>query len=379
MSSRVQAEIERQHDVLPRGKLLPQEEVQRRLAEHFPDAALGEALVELEVWASSVGYFEHLRESNLFLEYSPRGGVPGLRLQVNYSRLSYRVAQEGPAELCPLCFENIGRAGKEKLRVFEFSLGGTPYFAHPTPFPLHPGHFVLNLRRHEPMRVSAESLREAWEFLKRAPAWLLASNSDVAWAGASVLGHHHFQVFRQLELPLERAEPLARSGRVSTVTLELLRWFGPVARLRGAPEDVLGVASGLMASWKSCDPGRSTFNYLMRRSAHGELVLHLVFRHPAYVSSERLRRIKSEGVGIIEMAGEAIVPPRPGLSRAANEEFFSAHGEAIARAIIAQNSPPCRHFDGLWDIGQLLGVAPDACRTLAKEVSDDACLPLVDP
>jgi len=352
---------------LPAGVLLPQEEVQERLDSLYSKGRFAEALVALETWLRSVGYFDHLTESNIFLSFEPEEGMPSLRLQVNYSRLSYKLPGQASKLSCPLCFENIGAPGKEKLRVYEFSLAGSRYFAHPTPFPLHPGHFVLNLRQHEPMRVSEKSLREAHDFLVHAPGWLLASNSDVEWAGASVLGHHHFQIFRELELPLEDASAIA--CRCSKgVELALLRWPAPVVRLQGESEAVLTKAASIINSWKNTEPLRCTFNYLMRID-QDSLRLFLIFRHPDFTSSEKLREIKSEGVGVIEMAGEAIVPPRPGLNRHENEQFFRSHGKAIARAIIAENSPPCVGPQNRWNIVTLLGFPASLCTSLRKEVN----------
>ncbi len=359
--------------VLPVGHLLDQTEVQKTLGLVAQHEGLEAALDELESWLTSVGYFEHLNESNIFLTFHAREGLPPLKLQVNYSRLSYRLPEGPRSQSCPLCIENIGSPGKEKLRVLELELAGTPYFAHPTPFPLHAGHFVLNLRRHEPMRVNQASLMEAVDFLRQAPSWLVASNSDVAWAGASVLGHHHFQIFRSLHLPVEEAHPLA-IGHEGGVELQLLYWPAPVVRLCGPIHEVLVYAGGLIDRWRRIDRN-CTFNYLLRRK-HEQLVAHMIFRHPAYVSSPRLKNYKSEGVGVIEMAGEAIVPPRPGLSRAENENFFRNYGWQIALCIIAQNSPPLCHPDGVWSIPELLGLPLELCDHPGKEVSCDERLPV---
>ncbi|MGC8741914.1 MAG: hypothetical protein ACP5QZ_09440 [Candidatus Sumerlaeaceae bacterium] len=364
------------HEVLPQGQLLEQADVQKLLGAFYRAQGLEAALHELEMWLASVGYFDHLTETNIFLDFAPRENLPSLRLQVNYSRLSYRLPEGARAQTCPLCYENIGSPGKEKLRVLECDLAGTPYFAHPTPFPLHPGHFVLNLRAHEPMRVNEQSLREAAAFVRQAPHWLLASNSDVAWAGASVLGHHHFQIFRSLLLPLEQARPLECRTQ-EDVEIELLDWPAPVARLKGTAKAVLALASKIVAKWKQLDVGKCTFNYLMRMD-EGKLIVHLIFRHPLYVSSPRLKQIKSEGVGVIEMAGEAIVPPRTGCTRAHNEAFFRRHGWAIAYAIMQQNAPPHCHPENMWCIPGLLGFSAELCKLLRKEVNSDDWLPLND-
>lgn len=324
--------------LLSRGSVLPQGDVQSMLAASVEAGGrIDFALDELAAWSESIGYFRHLSAANEYLQFADdRTGTP-LRLQINYSRLAYKLPEGPKAVACPLCIENVGTPGKELLRVFELELAGTPFFAHLTPFPLHPGHFVLNGRAHEPMRIGERGLRETAEFLRRAPGWLAASNSDVAWAGASVLGHHHVQVFRRLSLPVEIA-PVVRRGVLGGCIAAFLDWHCPVARIAGPAESVLALGSDLVSRWKSTAPGEATCNYLMREGGDG-LLLHLFFRHPDYRTPESLRGIKAEGVGIIEVAGEIIVPPLPDRDRAANRAWFEANGLDVCRGIIGGNGP----------------------------------------
>ncbi|MDK2971460.1 MAG: UDPglucose--hexose-phosphate uridylyltransferase [Candidatus Sumerlaeota bacterium] len=333
-------------EVLPVQASLAQEDVQTALQRaRDAGASLAECLGILQRWSEAVGYFAHLGEPNEFLVFPDASLGLDLRLQINYSRLAYK-APEGRRIGCPLCFENIGTPGKELLRVFEFNLAGVPYFSHLTPFPLHSGHFVLNARTHEPMRIGEPALREAAAFLAEAPGWLLASNSDVEWAGASVLSHHHCQLFRELRLPIEDAA-VRSPGQVGDVACDLLCWPGPVYRLSGPEEATLDAAARLIALWKARDPGRCTCNYLMRRTDSSGLVLHLFMRHPDWRTPEHLRSIKSEGVGIIEVAGEVIVPPLAGKTRAENREFFEAEGLRVIHGIIGGNAPLDERLD--WD------------------------------
>lgn len=330
-------------DRLQPGLLLPQRQVGAILAELESAAGnLDAPLAELLRWSESIGYFAHLQRENDRLAWHDPALGTDLRLQINYSRLGYNPAQQIHARGCPLCHENLESAGKPLLRAHEFILAGTPYFAHPTPFPLCPGHFVVNRRQHTPMEVSAVAIAEGINFVRRAPGWLLASNSDVEWAGASVLGHHHFQVFRQLELPIERAR-IAEALDSNGVRVALLEWLAPACRIVGDRSGVHTVGCSLVSQWKSTDPGRCTFNYLLREDA-GIYTLTLIFRHPDFRTAEDLRHIKAEGVGVIEMAGETIVPPIAAMSQEENHAWFSAHGLAVARGIIGGNAPAAPRF-----------------------------------
>ncbi len=339
---------------LPRGEVLPQKEVQRSLCNMANEGAdLHLILRELESWSESVGYFNHLTGKNEYLSFPDKHLRLNLRLQVNFSRLSYRKPEGDDLPKCPLCIENVGVRGKELLRIYEFNLNKTCYFAHLTPFPLYTGHFVMNLCRHEAMRIARRSLNETAEFLFQTSSWLAASNSDVEWAGASVLGHHHVQLFRKLSLPIEEAS-VYRETETTSARLELLNWPCPTVRITGDSQAVLNLGGALIDHWKATDPGKATFNYLMRSGWPNSLTLYMLFRHPDYRTPEHLRIIKSEGVGIIEMAGEVIVPPLPDKSREENRAYFEENGLAVTRGIISGNSPvdEDRTLDYYFDIIQ---------------------------
>jgi len=345
------------HSTLAAGQILAQGEVQRLLAAPFAASGdLDAALRNLGAWLESIGYFAHLTDTNERLSFRDDALGLMLRLQVNYSRLAYRSPAADRRVACPLCIENIGTPGKELLRVFHFALAGRPFFSHPTPFPLCEGHFVVNSLAHEPMAIGERGLRESADFVAQAQSWLVASNSDVEWAGASVLGHHHMQVFADLVLPLESAHPL-HDLTLSECEGSFLDWPCPVVRLAGDTEPTLAAASRLIAAWKAIDPGKATFNSLMRRKAGGGLAIHLLFRHPDFRTQEPLRQIKSEGIGIIEMAGEVIVPPIAGKSREENRAYFEREGLAVIRGIIGQNAPWPAQWTPEWfaDLARKIG------------------------
>jgi galactose-1-phosphate uridylyltransferase len=332
--------------ILPDNPDLTQQEVQSLLAADH-DGNLDVTLRELERWSNAVGYFNHLTAPNEFLSFPNDDYGVTLRLQVNYSRLGYKAPNGERRVACPLCIENIGTPGKELLRVFEFELEGTQFFAHLTPFPLHPGHFVINSRVHEPMRIGDRALRETAAFLRRAPGWLAASNSDIEWAGASVLGHHHCQLFRRLQLPLEAARPL-KEWKTRHSRMELLHWPCPSFRFAGAEQAVLEKASQVLSLWKEQSPPTNTVNFLMRIPEKRRLEIHLLLRDSRYRTPEELRPIKSEGVGIIEMAGEVILPPRPEKNREENKEYFQEIGPEFVPALIGGNAPKEWSVIGDW-------------------------------
>jgi galactose-1-phosphate uridylyltransferase len=193
------------------------------------------------------------------------------------------------------------------------------------------------------MRIGEPGFREAADFATRAPGWLVASNSDIAWAGASVLSHHHIQVFKQLNLPIEQAK-VQTTTQVEKAMVSLLNWYTPVLRIIGPSESVLQTTSSITTKWKSIVKGKTTCNYLMRSAGADQLCIHLLLRHSDYRTPKSLQHIKAEGVGIIEMAGEIIVPPISGKDRNENKAWFQKHGPMVVEGIIDGNAPKAGDF-----------------------------------
>jgi UDPglucose--hexose-1-phosphate uridylyltransferase len=326
--------------------LLAQSVIQGRLKPLF-QGDLRPVLGELQRWSGKVGYFDHLIDKNEYFQFETESLGVLLRLQINYSRLGYKKTTTPDLPDCPLCIENVGVTGKEKLRIFEFSLAGEDVFTQLTPFPLYPGHFVVNLRQHVPMLINRHAFDLASEFLSKAPGFLAASNSDVEWAGASILKHHHLQIFSDLDLPVESARKLWEVDRQG-VEISQVCWPSPTLRISGDHNIALNEAVRLVENWKALDPGKATVNFLMRRTEQGECTITIFLRHCNYRTHEELRPIKAEGVGIIEMAGEVIVPPLASLDRSENIDFFKKNGAQLVQDVISQNSPQPSWLNSGW-------------------------------
>lgn len=273
---------------------------------------LDAALEGLFRWSVASDYFAPgIFESNLVLKFPDTATPVVFRTQINYSRLAY-AAPAGPRPGCPICFSEVGSHFKPLLRAHEFLLGKarTPFFAQLTPFPLRARHFIVIEREHNPMRVGAQGLDELLDFVERAPSFTACSNSDVTNAGVSILGHHHYQVFGGSGLPVFDALPAdgceATAGDCSLALLDF-----PIATLRVAgPRAAVGtVAAAVVAWWKGQAPGMNTANLTVRRVRKGQFEAYLFFRNPAHLTPPDLLRIKSEGVGVVEVSGEGIYPP----------------------------------------------------------------------
>jgi UDPglucose--hexose-1-phosphate uridylyltransferase len=340
----------------------PQPAIQRRLEAIHAASGFEAALECLHRWELAAGYItqEKLDGIERLRFPDPDSGLTFL-LQVNHARTRYSDAQErereapsAPAPVpgfapgpkpCLLCKDNIGRSGKESLRVYELDLDGRGrrFFFQLTPFPLYPFHFVPVLSEHTPQRISARSLEDMFALLELAPSYAILSNSDVEWAGASILSHLHFQMLRGVRLPVlgARAEPgLTRSfpgGRAEFLDYPLaaFRFSGAEARA------IRRAAGGLLEHWKGLDPGRNTVNLNLVRTPGPAPAFELVvlLRNPDYRTPERLRRFKSEGVGVVEASGEAILPVPRGPEAPEMWREIRERGLNLVVDLIAGNSP----------------------------------------
>jgi galactose-1-phosphate uridylyltransferase len=234
----------------------------------------------------------------------------------------------------------VGRPGKELLRVYEFALAARPFFIHHTPFPLHRGHFVLVERKHQPMRMDGRSLADLREFLRLAPSWTACSNSDIMWAGASILAHHHYQVFPHWVQPVMLApeDTVTRFTAPGGARCVMLDYPAGVMRVQGDPAAVLAAAQRILTEWKATAPGKATANLTMRADG-GELAVYLMFRHSDHRTREDLVAFKREGVGVLEIAGMVIVPEPLGDGAEKRMDTLRTRGLEIVRGIIESNSP----------------------------------------
>ena len=316
---------------------------------------MSRAMEYLFRWELKSGYITR-RQYAGSERHSFRDGETGItfRLQVNFARSGYTPSSpenhENPPVHCAICRENVGKPGKEKLRVFDFLLGNRAFFLQLTPFPLFDRHFVLVLTEPEPQNVDEAALDQMFRFLELAPDYTVCSNSDVAWAGSSILEHQHFQVFRLLHLPVMNAEAAkGQSFRIDNCLLEVLNYPMAVIRITGpSDEPIQRIGWRLIRNWKSRDPGRNTVNlvlsderaarrgYARRGNARRGNALYIFLRNPDYRTPSDLQSLKREGVGVIEAAGEAIlpVPEDQKLWKRIRKE-----GLSVIKGIIEGNSP----------------------------------------
>ncbi|MDD5799530.1 MAG: UDP-glucose--hexose-1-phosphate uridylyltransferase [Coriobacteriales bacterium] len=265
--------------------------------------------------------------------------------------------QKYPA--CQLCIENEGYPGRaashplgahparQNLRIIPIQLGGERWGLQYSPYAYFNEHCIAMSSIHRPMHVDRTSLGCLFDFVDLLPHYFIGSNADLPVVGGSILSHDHFQGGAH-ELPMMRAaaDRTFRLPSYPDVTAEVLRWPLSVLRLSSASRgQLLDACEHVVSSWRAwSDPSvgviaqtpdgtpHNTVTPIVRRvdacgkpltgtdaDAGGRYEAYLALRcnvtspeHPLGVfhPHEQWHHIKRENIGLIEVMGLAILPPR---------------------------------------------------------------------
>ncbi|MBS6555476.1 MAG: UDP-glucose--hexose-1-phosphate uridylyltransferase, partial [Collinsella stercoris] len=188
-------------------------------------------------------------------------------------------------------------------------------------------------QEHRPMHVDRENIARLLDFVDTLPHYFVGSNADLPIVGGSILTHDHFQGGRHV-FPMMRAqvERTFTMPGFNDVRGEVLQWPMSVLRLSCESRDrVLDAAAHVLEVWRghadaSCgiaprDPDGTPHNTVtpVATRENGNYTLYLALRcniatdeHPLGVFHPHADKhhIKKENIGLIEVMGLAILPPR---------------------------------------------------------------------
>ena len=239
---------------------------------------------------------------------------------------------------CALCRENEGylgsanQAARGNHRLIPLELGGEKWFLQYSPYVYYNEHCIVLSSEHRPMKVSRESMARLLEFVTFLPHYFVGSNADLPIVGGSILTHDHFQGGR-FEFPMAKApvgEAVTFPG-FEQVEAGIVKWPMSVLRLRsGDREALIDLGDKILQSWRgysdesagvlaySGDTPHNTITPIARRRGE-DYELDLVLRnnrttaeHPLglFHPHAQYHHIKKENIGLIEVMGLAILPPR---------------------------------------------------------------------
>ena len=253
---------------------------------------------------------------------------------------------------CQLCIENEGYPGRaassgmgdhparQNLRIVPIELDGERWGLQYSPYAYFNEHCIAMSAHHRPMHIDGKALTCLLDFVDKLPHYFIGSNADLPVVGGSILSHDHFQGGAH-EFPMMKAKV---AGEFSVpgfpgVTGAVMQWPLSVLRLRGADRAELHDAGvHVIDAWRAYtdesvgviahDPDgtpHNTVTPIVRRvdgAGHiggSEYEIYLALRcniasdeHPLGVfhPHAEYHHIKKENIGLIEVMGLAILPPR---------------------------------------------------------------------
>ena len=240
---------------------------------------------------------------------------------------------------CLLCAQNEGYAGRRghparaNHRIVPIELGGKRWFLQYSPYVYYNEHCIAFNSEHAPMIIDRSCFVNLMDFLEIFPHYFIGSNADQPIVGGSILSHEHYQGgrydFAMAKAPVETS--VAFPG-FPDIRAGIVKWPMSVIRLAGADRDRLTeLACRILDTWRAYpDESAGIFpesgdgkplNTLtpIARWRDGRPELDLVLRncltspeHPLGVfhPHRELHHIKKESIGLIEVMGLAILPPR---------------------------------------------------------------------
>lgn len=239
---------------------------------------------------------------------------------------------------CQLCMENEGYQGRvnhparSNHRIIRFDISGQEWGFQYSPYAYFNEHCIFLDSKHRPMAISRQSFERLLAIVEQFPGYFAGSNADLPIVGGSILTHDHYQGGRHV-FPMEVA-PLQKSftfAGFETVKAGIVQWPMSVIRLTSdSADDLTELAEKILLAWRQySDPSvqvlaesNGTPHHTITpiaRKRDGQFELDLVLRdnqtspeHPdgIYHPHKDVQHIKKENIGLIEVMGLAILPPR---------------------------------------------------------------------
>lgn len=259
---------------------------------------------------------------------------------------------------CLLCKENVGYAGRigyparANHRVVEVPLAGENWYFQYSPYVYYNEHSILLSEEHRDMKIDRNGFERLLAFTERFPHYFVGSNADLPIVGGSILSHDHYQAGRY-EFAMTKAEdafafPLAAYPDIAA---SVVKWPMSVIRLKGSEiGSLVDAADEILQKWKTYsdeeadvlaftgDTPHNTITPIARKRS-GLFEIDLVLRnnrttaeHPSGIFHPHadVHHIKKENIGLIEVMGLAVLPPRLKEELAEIEEFLLGHADTVS-------------------------------------------------
>lgn len=252
---------------------------------------------------------------------------------------SEKTQKQATYPACALCIENEGLYGgggnpaRSNHRVIRLSLDDKRWGFQYSPYAYYNEHAIVFNETHQPMKISQQTFANLLDFLDVFPHYMIGSNADLPIVGGSILSHDHYQAGRH-EFPMMKAtiRQAVKLDNYPEITAGIVNWPMSVLRLKSQDKAALLSASRqILADWRQYDDKGLQITAVtadgvqhhtitpIATKVDDDYMLDLVFRDNNTSSTfpdgifhphKALHHIKKENIGLIEVMGLAILPPR---------------------------------------------------------------------
>ncbi len=259
---------------------------------------------------------------------------------------------------CQLCMENEGYQGRinhpdrANHRIIRMKLGEENWGFQYSPYAYFNEHCIFLNTEHVPMVISRQTFEQLLDIVDIFPGYFAGSNSDLPIVGGSILTHNHYQGGCHT-FPMEMAELTERFTfkGFETVAAGIVNWPMSVIRLKSFDKTrLVELAERIRLAWRDySDTEADIIAYTdevphhtvtpIARKRDGKFELDLVLRdnhtsaeHPdgVYHPHKDVQHIKRENIGLIEVMGLAILPPRLKDELKEVEKYLLGHENDVA-------------------------------------------------
>ncbi|HFR3404419.1 TPA: UDP-glucose--hexose-1-phosphate uridylyltransferase [Streptococcus suis] len=269
-----------------------------------------------------------------------------------------RLAEASNYPQCLLCMENEGYQGRinhparANHRIIRLDLGKEKWGFQYSPYAYYNEHAIFLNQEHVPMVISPQTFEQLLDLLDIFPDYFVGSNSDLPISGGSILTHNHYQGGRH-SFAMEKAaieRQLVFEG-FESVSAGIVKWPMSVIRLSSSDKSaLLSLAAKILEKWRSYSddavqiksetdgtPHHTITPIARKRGDMYELDLVLrdnqtseEFPDGIYHPHPDVQHIKKENIGLIEVMGLAILPPRLKAELAEVKKYLLGQDSQVA-------------------------------------------------
>lgn len=271
----------------------------------------------------------------------------GLEITINLSKPEKdpkAIAQaahekENSYPLCQLCLENegyLGRVGypaRSNHRIVKITVGKKEWGFQYSPYAYFSEHAIFIDRDHVPMVINRQTFANLIEIIQKFPDYFVGSNADLPIVGGSMLSHEHYQGGRH-QFPMMKAsvtKEVELPDKFDEVSAGVVKWAMTDVRLESEnAEQLEDAAEWIREKWNLYTDESVDIRAEVKGERHHTVTPIAYMNGKQYVIDIVLRdnqvsekypdgifhphpdvqHIKKENIGLIEVMGRAIFPPR---------------------------------------------------------------------